>query len=94
MSRGAVLEKLARVRATLDVTIESIASGATSIAQVFAAADDPTIRHLYAVKAMEADPRVGKVRARRMLGDLGLGETVRIGDLTTAQMAAITAGVA
>jgi len=42
---------------------------------------------------MEADPRVGKVRARRILEELGLGETTRISELSPEHVAKIVAEV-
>lgn len=94
MSRGEVLERLAQLRSSMDATIATVASGERSVAQVLAAADDSAVGYLYAVKVLEADPRVGKVRARRMLDALGLGETTRISELTAEHISAIVAEVA
>jgi len=95
MSRGEVLERLAQLRSSMDATIATVASGERSVAQVLAAAgNDSAVDYLYAVKVLEADPRVGKVRARRMLDTLGLGETTRISELTAEHITAIVAEVA
>ncbi|MEN9300801.1 MAG: hypothetical protein RLZZ254_582 [Actinomycetota bacterium] len=95
MSRGEVLEQLAQLRSAMDVTIVSVADGAASVADVLAAGrHDAAVGYLYAVKVLEADPRVGKVRARRILDDLGLGETTRIRELSSAQASSIVAEVA
>lgn len=95
MSRGEVLEQLAQLRTVMDVTIASVADGARSVADVLAVGGhDSAVGYLYAVKVLEADPRVGKVRARRILDDLGLGETTRISELTAEQVASIVAEVA
>ena len=95
MSHGEVLRELADLRSCLDAAIDSVATGKRSIGQLFAdAVSDSSIGYLYAVKAMEADSRVGKVRARRILEDLGLGETTRISELSPNQVDAILAEVA
>lgn len=95
MSHGEVLQELANLRSSLDSAIDSVASGSRSIGEVFAAAStNSSLGYLYAVKAMEADPRVGKVRARRILEELGLGETTRISELSADQVAKIVAEVA
>ena len=95
MSHGEVLQQLADLRSELDSAIDSIAAGSRSIGEVFAAAtSNSSLGYLYAVKAMEADPRVGKVRARRILHELGLGETTRISELSSEQVAKIVAEVA
>ncbi|MFM8867807.1 MAG: hypothetical protein ACKOFZ_05925 [Ilumatobacteraceae bacterium] len=95
MPRGEVLEELAQLRSSMDATIATVASGDRSVAEVFAAAEhDSAVGYLYAVKVLEADPRVGKVRARRVLDDLGLGETTRISDLGAERVASILAEVA
>ena len=95
MSHGEVLQELADLRSSLDSAIDSVASGSHSIGEVFAAAStNSSLGYLYAVKAMEADPRVGKVRARRILEELGLGETTRISELSADQVAKIVAEVA
>ena len=95
MSHGEVLRELAELRSMLDSAISAIAAGDQSIGGVFAdAARDSSLGYLYAVKAMEADPRVGKVRARRILEELGLGETTRISELSPEHVAQIVAEVA
>lgn len=51
--------------------------------------DENVCRFVYVVKIAEALPGVGKVRARRVLADLQLGERTRLGDVTAAQRAAL-----
>jgi len=38
------------------------------------------------VKALEAESSVGKVRARRIMADIGIAERCNIGSLTTEQI--------
>jgi ribosomal protein S13 len=40
---------------------------------------------VYVVKALEAVPGIGKVRARRFLEELGIGEQARVCELSAMQ---------
>ena len=42
--------------------------------------------YVYVVKALEAETSVGKVRARRIMADLGIAERCNIGSLTALQV--------
>ena len=42
--------------------------------------------YVYVVKALEAEPSVGKVRARRIMADLDIAERCNIGSLTMQQV--------
>jgi hypothetical protein len=42
--------------------------------------------YVYVVKALEAEPSIGKVRARRIMADIGIAERCNIGSLTTHQV--------
>lgn len=64
--------------------INEIANGSLSVAQVMSMGDDDRT-YVYVVKALEAVPGIGKVRARRILEELGIGEQVRLGDLSASQ---------
>lgn len=57
-----------------------IASGATTLAEVFARGDDAA-RFVYVVKVLESVPGIGKVAARAHLTRLGVAEHVQCGDL-------------
>jgi len=54
---------------------------------------DVASRFVYVVKIVEALPGVGKVRARRLLESLGLGERDRVGDLRPETTAALLRGL-
>ncbi len=54
---------------------------------------DVASRFVYVVKIVEALPGVGKVRARRLLDSLGLGERDRVGDLRPETTAALLRGL-
>ncbi|NCX18194.1 MAG: hypothetical protein EBX15_05495, partial [Acidimicrobiia bacterium] len=85
------LETLARItahRQALQAVIDDVAAGRLSLVEVFrraAAADhDDASRQVYLVKLAEVLPAIGKVRARRVLADHGLGERTRVGDVPVA----------
>ena len=42
--------------------------------------------YVYVVKALEAESSVGKVRARRIMADIGIAERCNIGSLTMQQV--------
>jgi ribosomal protein S13 len=48
---------------------------------------------VYVVKALEAESSVGKVRARRIMADLGIAERCNIGSLTTKQVEQLKAAL-
>ena len=49
--------------------------------------------YVYVVKALEAELSVGKVRARRIMADLGIAERCNIGSLTTQQVEQLKAAL-
>jgi len=88
---GSRLETLARItahRQALQAVIDDVAAGRLSLVEVFrravAADHDDAIRQVYLVKLAEVLPAIGKVRARRVLADHGLGERTRVGDVPVA----------
>jgi Spy/CpxP family protein refolding chaperone len=49
--------------------------------------------YVYVVKALEAETSVGKVRARRIMADLGIAERCNIGSLTALQVEQLKAAL-
>jgi len=49
--------------------------------------------YVYVVKALEAESSVGKVRARRIMADIGIAERCNIGSLTTQQVEQLKAAL-
>jgi hypothetical protein len=84
MSSFTVLDELEHLRDSLSQLVADISAGNISFANVLGLVDDDRT-YLYVVKALEAVGGVGKVRARRMLDDLGIAEQARILDLTETQ---------
>ena len=79
-----VLHELVRLRSVLKDLLADIAVGRVRFSEVVALRDDDRT-HLYVVKALEVVPGVGKVQARRVLDEMGIGEQARIVDLTDQQ---------
>jgi hypothetical protein len=92
VSSSEVLHDLEHLRATLDVAIASVVSGALPFAELLALDDDDRT-YLYVVKALEAVDGVGKVRARRILDSVGLPEDVRFSELTSLQRKALLGAI-
>jgi len=84
MSPSTVLDDLEHLRDSLSQLVADISAGHTSFVEVLGLVEDDRT-YLYVVKALEAVGGVGKVRARRMLDDLGIAEQARILDLTPTQ---------
>lgn len=81
--RSAILRRIGRVRDGEIGLVEALhPSGDGSV-------DALASRYVYVVKIVEAAPGVGKVRARRALEAVGLGERDRVGDLSTEVRAAL-----
>ena len=49
--------------------------------------------YVYVVKALEAETSVGKVRARRIMAELGIAERCNIGSLTALQVEQLKAAL-
>jgi len=49
--------------------------------------------YVYVVKALEAEPSIGKVRARRIMTDIGIAERCNIGSLTAHQVEQLKAAL-
>jgi len=100
-----VLTRLARLRHELEALVASVQSGALTLAEVFAresavrtepadAATDArevsVYGFVYLVKLAESVPGIGKVRARRVLEEHGLGERTRVRDVPAATRAVLS----
>jgi hypothetical protein len=102
--RSEVLARLTQRRQAIHALVASIGESGVTLADVFARAgdgpanplsgsdehtDENVCRFVYVVKIAEALPGVGKVRARRVLTDLQLGERTRVGEVAMTQRAAL-----
>jgi len=91
---GRVLDDLSALRTAITDRIEGVRDGAIGLSEALHPAADESVaalasRFVYVVKIVEAVPGVGKVRARRALETVGLGERDRVGDLTADDRAAL-----
>jgi hypothetical protein len=98
-----VMQRLTRLRNGIDQLVASVRDGHVTLADVFARADGGAIvdspatvsddaqvcSFVYLVKVAEALPGVGKVRARRILEEHGLGERTRVGAVAHEVRAAL-----
>jgi hypothetical protein len=91
---GRVLDDLSALRAAIADRIAGVRSGAIGLREALQPMADESVaalasRFVYVVKVVEAVPGVGKVRARRALDAVGLGERDRVGDLSVDVRAAL-----
>ena len=80
---------LTELRQEIANLCQQIASGQRSFLDVISLAESnrsAAESYVYVVKALEAESSVGKVRARRIMADLGIAERCNIGSLTTQQV--------
>ena len=82
----AVFAKAAEVRGQRDGLKAGINSGEMLLGEVLGKADaDEGIADIKLLSLVDCIPGLGKVRGRRLLGDLGWAETVKLGELGSKQ---------
>jgi hypothetical protein len=87
---------LTELRQEIARLCQQIASGQRSFLDVISLAESnrsAAESYVYVVKALEAESSVGKVRARRIMADLGIAERCNIGSLTTQQVEQLKAAL-
>jgi hypothetical protein len=87
---------LTELRQEIANLCQQIASGQRSFLDVISLAESnrsAAESYVYVVKALEAESNVGKVRARRIMADLGIAERCNIGSLTTQQVEQLKAAL-
>jgi hypothetical protein len=87
---------LTELRQEIANLCQQIASGQRSFLGVISLAESnrsAAESYVYVVKALEAESSVGKVRARRIMADLGIAERCNIGSLTTQQIEQLKAAL-
>ena len=84
--RQAALEKAAAARRQRAEVKDKLKAGSTSFRELLDNAEtDEVIGKMKVVAALESLPGVGKVRARRLMEQLGISETRRVRGLGTQQ---------
>jgi hypothetical protein len=87
---------LTELRQEIANLCQQIASGQRSFIDLIALSKSnrsAAESYVYVVKALEAESSVGKVRARRIMADIGIAERCNIGSLTTQQVEQLKAAL-
>ena len=90
------LALLTELRQEIANLCQQIASGQRAFLDVISLGESnrsAAESYVYVVKALEAELSVGKVRARRIMADLGIAERCNIGSLTTQQVEQLKAAL-
>lgn len=88
--RQAAFAKAAAVRAARAEIKERLKMGTVTLADLIARADDDdVIGKMKVLSVLESLPRVGKVRARRTMGEIGIAENRRLRGLGANQRKAL-----
>jgi hypothetical protein len=86
--RQAALEKAAAARRARAELKERLKMGSLTLSELLAEADrDETVGKTKVLAVLEALPGVGKVKARRVMDDIGIAETRRLRGLGDTQRA-------
>ncbi|HEX7097497.1 MAG TPA: integration host factor, actinobacterial type [Acidimicrobiales bacterium] len=86
--RQAALEKAAAARRARAEIKERLKMGSLSLPELFELADkDETVGKIKVLALLESLPGVGKVKARRVMEDIGIAETRRVQGLGAQQRA-------
>ena len=86
--RTAALAKAAEARTARAELKNRLKLGSLSLAEALQS-DDSTVGKLKVVSLLESLPGVGKVRARKLMEELGISESRRVRGLGTNQLAAL-----
>ncbi len=88
--RQAALEKAAQVRKVQKEVKMRLKMGSLSLSELLELADgDEIVARIKVLAALESLPRVGKVKARRTMEDIGIAESRRLSGLGDNQRAAL-----
>ncbi|HEY3485987.1 MAG TPA: integration host factor, actinobacterial type [Ilumatobacteraceae bacterium] len=86
--RAAALEKAAEARAARAEIKARLKMGSLSLADALAS-DDTNVGKLKVVSLLESLPGVGKVKARRVMDEIGIADNRRVQGLGAQQRAAL-----
>ncbi|EOM74267.1 integration host factor [Rhodococcus rhodnii LMG 5362] len=90
--RAAALEKAAKARKARAELRESLKSGNQTLADTLAKADsDELVGKTKVLYVLESLPKVGKVKARSIIEELGIAESRRLGGLGARQRSELLA---
>jgi DNA uptake protein ComE-like DNA-binding protein len=86
--RAAALAKAAEARAARAEIKARLKMGSMSLAEALAS-DDPNVAKLKVVSLLESLPGVGKVKARKLMDDIGIADNRRVQGLGAQQKSAL-----
>jgi hypothetical protein len=88
--RAAALKKAGEVRAARAELKEKLKMGSVNLADVLKQADsDEVVGKLKVLSLLESLPNIGKVKARRLMEDIGISESRRVKGLGPQQRQAL-----
>jgi hypothetical protein len=88
--RAAALAKAAEARTARAELKEKLKMGSVSLAEVLASADtDDVVGKLKVITLLESLPGLGKVKARRVMDEIGISDTRRVRGLGAQQRTAL-----
>lgn len=88
-ARAAALEKAAFARRQRAELKEKLKVGSLTLPELFEQMDDETVAKMKVLAVLESLPGLGKVKARRMMADVGIADTRRMQGLGTNQRKAL-----
>jgi len=83
------LKKAQEVRSKRAQIRQNLKSGKTTIRELLANIDDEVIAKMRVVSMLESLPRIGKVKTKKIMSDIGIDETRRIQGLGNRQKQAL-----
>lgn len=87
--RANALAKAAEARTARAAIKADLKAGTVTIADVLARAGEPLVGKMKVSAVLEALPKVGKVRATEIMGELGIAPTRRVAGLGDRQLAGL-----
>ena len=83
------LKKAQEIRSKRAKIRQNLKNGKTSIREVLATINDDVVAKMRVAYLLESLPRIGKVRTRKIMTDIGINETRRIQGLGNRQRQAL-----
>jgi hypothetical protein len=83
------LKKAQEVRSKRAIIRQNLKNGQTSIREVLANINDDVVARMRVVYLLESLPRIGKIKTRKIMNDIGIDETRRIQGLGNRQKQAL-----
>ena len=90
--RRATLDRARAIRNEMEEVRVHLTSGSLRLDDALSTMNpNAAVNRLYVVKLLESLPEIGKVRARRVMGEIGIPEKCRVADLQNHQRAMLIA---